>query len=114
LQKDGVHHAKNCRIRSDAEGDRQDSDRREAGIFAQHARAETDILPDGFDPYAGATAADFFLQLLRTAQVHARGAASFGWIHALRHFFVLKQIGAAADFGVEVALDMVAAEEIAG
>ena len=45
-QQDRVHHAENRRARADAERDRRDSDRREAGILPQHSGGVAEILEE--------------------------------------------------------------------
>ena len=44
LQEHGIHHAEDCRVRSDAQREHQHGHRREAGILAEHAPAVSNIL----------------------------------------------------------------------
>ena len=48
LEHQPVDHAEDGGIGADAQGQRQDSHNREAGVPAQHARAVTQVLPQGF------------------------------------------------------------------
>src|SRR5207302_1655038 len=55
--QNAIHHGKDRRVRSDAKGESQDSDRREAGRFAQHAQAKVQILDEVLNPVHASPAA---------------------------------------------------------
>ena len=64
----GVNDGENRGVGADAQRKREDSDNGEAGILPQHARAETQILQQGFDHGESPSLAINFLGLLHTAQ----------------------------------------------
>jgi hypothetical protein len=103
-----IDEAKNRGVRADSERERQNRDGSEAGILAQHARAEAHILPQGFEPHAWARAANFFLHLFDSAHLDARGAPRFLLTHSLLHFFIRQHFGVRANLGVQFAFIRIA------
>src|SRR5262245_23571525 len=45
LEQYSVDNAENCRVRADAQAERENCDYREAGLFSQHSRAVAQVLP---------------------------------------------------------------------
>jgi hypothetical protein len=56
-----VHQAEDGDVGANAKGEREDSDCREAAIFAQHADAKADILNESFEQMARAYFSSRFL-----------------------------------------------------
>ena len=60
LQQDGVDQAEDGGAGSDAERESENRDGSEAGIFAEHAESETDVLQKSFEEGEAAAVADGF------------------------------------------------------
>src|SRR5208282_2427701 len=113
VEQGGVHHAVDRRVGADAQREGEHGDQREARVAAQLAGAIAQILNEGFEPGAGAGAADFLFDLLEAAQFDARGAAGFCGRQPGAEFLFGEQVQVCTDLRVEVAVGAVAAQQIA-
>jgi hypothetical protein len=53
-QQDCIHHAEDGSVGPDSDGENQYGDKRESGIFSQHAKGKANVLNESFhtSPYA--------------------------------------------------------------
>ncbi len=105
LEKNSVDDTEDCGVGADAEGEREDRDRGEAGIFAQHAEGETKILKRGFDEGKAAEFAICFFELGIAAKADARGASGFFGGHAAADVFLRRHFEMRVEFVLEFAID---------
>jgi hypothetical protein len=87
-QNDRVDHAENGGGRADAEGEREDADGAETGIFVQLSDPAAEIEESRMEPVAHAPVANLFLHLFNTAEFHSRHALRFVRRHARTNVFV--------------------------
>ena len=71
----GVDDTENCRVGAYAESEGEDGDTGEAGIFREHARAETDVLEQRFEEREAHAARDRAPSLVLRHRIRVRGVA---------------------------------------
>src|SRR5277367_2775398 len=76
-QENAVHEAEDGGVRADAESEREDRHRGEAGIFAEHARAVAKVLPQIFCEADATGLAAFFFGAFDRAEFEASAAERF-------------------------------------
>src|ERR1700683_2654796 len=96
--------AENRGVCADSEGQRQDRDGREAGIFAQHARAEADIAQEMFEPRPPPGVAGFFTEHQFIAKLPLRSVTRLILLRALFEAFLLAEYPVRAHFVGEFAV----------
>src|SRR5260370_42412598 len=77
-----IDHTEYRGVCADAKGKSKDGDGGEAGIFAEHAGGEADVLPQRFQQWKTAPVAVVFFGLLDATELDDRVAAGFFWTHA--------------------------------
>src|SRR5438105_5829750 len=98
-QQDHINEAENRRVRSDAQRQSQDSDRRETGRFAPHAETKAQILKKVLNPVYSAGVTALLFGLLDTVQINSRAAVRLFLRHSFRDVFL--------GFSVEVIAQLV-------
>jgi hypothetical protein len=78
LQQRRVYDAKNRSCRSNAEGNRQNGDRGEAGRFPKHAQTEAKVLEENVDKIAGDRITAFLFESRFSSELDPRPAVCFG------------------------------------
>ena len=78
LEQDGVEHAEDRGIRTDAQRERQDGDDRESRIAAEHARAVSRVLPGLLDDVSCADVTHAFLDAIGAAHLEQCRAPGLG------------------------------------
>src|SRR5438270_10956810 len=77
-QQRRVYHAKNRSGRSNAEGNRQNGDRGEAGRFPKHPQTEAEVLEENVNKIAGDRIAAFLFESRFSAELDPRAAVCLG------------------------------------
>ena len=87
FQKHGVNDAENCRVRADAQGQREHGNGRKTGRPPQHANGEAQILPTGLEESFPRGGADFFFRDFKAAPFQPDSAMCFFAVHTPCHLF---------------------------
>jgi len=106
FEKDSVDDAENCRVGADAERECEDSDRGEAGIFAQHTEREAEVLKSGFNERKAAEFAICFLELGIASETDARGADCVFGAHPASDVFLRRHFEMSVEFALKFAVDL--------
>ena len=77
LEENGVHDAEDGGVCADAEGEGENRNRGEAGIFAHHAQGVSRVGDESFEPEAAALLAAIFLHAFHCAELQRRLASRF-------------------------------------
>jgi hypothetical protein len=99
-QQHGVDHVEDRDVRADAERKREDGDRAEAGVAAQHAQREGGVLPELLEPDPAPAVARHLPHQQRVAELAARCGLCLG--------FALAALAPLAHRLREVSLDLLA------
>jgi hypothetical protein len=96
---------------ADAESESEDRDRSEDGRFSEKAEREASILQESLDHRKTPGVTVGFFGLLRTAELHKGVTAGLFGAHAGAKIFFDGEVDMIGDFGAEVAVELVSAEE---
>ena len=109
----GVEDREDRGVRADAERERRDRDDREPRAAPEHAEGVAEILPEGFEPRAGARLAHGLLDLRDAPEIDPRLAARLLGAHPGGLVLVGEHLDRRGDLVLEVPLDAPPPEDIA-
>src|SRR6266446_443050 len=112
-KKHGINQGENGGIRAHAESDREHNNSSEAGVFAEHARTEAQVLPQNLKEWKTAPVAVDFFGLFDAAEFHEGLAPCFWGAQAGAQIVFDVHLEMAFHLGGEFALASLLAEESA-
>src|SRR5690242_17361661 len=101
VDEHSVYNGENGGIGADAKRESENGDGCEAGVLSEHARAETQVLPERFEEWQAAELAIRFAKLRKTAEADVRLAAGFQRRHAMPDVLLGEQVEMRAEFARE-------------
>src|SRR5213080_36267 len=107
----GVQRAENGRIHTDAQGQCQHGDGSISAILAQHAQADAQILPAGFNEGFPAGGANDGPRNFEIALFQAHGAKRISAAHAVVHFFYSRHVEEIAELFIQLPFDSFLSEQ---
>src|SRR5580704_10587995 len=106
-QQNSLNQCEDRGVPADSESESKDSDGSEAGIFAQHAHAEANVLEERFQRRQAATVADRFFGLVEAAKLNQSLAAGFFGRHTGAEIVINMKLQMGLEFGSEIAVSAV-------
>ncbi len=112
IEEHGIEDAEDDDVGADAEGEGEDRGNGKAGRMAQLAERVAEVAREAFENECGVGGGDAFAGRGGVAEAEDGFAAGFFRRHAAGHILVGAQIDVGLQFGVDVAVERDAAEEI--
>src|SRR6266566_1870747 len=112
-KKHGINHGENGGVRAHAESDGEHDNGGKAGVFAEHARTEAQVLPQNFKEWKTAPVAVDFFGLFDAAELDQRLTPCFWGANAGAQIVFDVHLEMAFHLGSEFAFASLLAEESA-